>query len=256
MRDMVTDDGRIGFKNLILAAFVGLIAAVTVLVWGIPGLDPSMWNEVAVAAGVRPPQTIFPGFWRIVAEPVFKVCGISGGVRVLTFAGAALGGVAVALLCLIVRQLLALLIRTDRPYAAWSGRIAPFFACVAALLFGLSDPFSRIARVLSPSLLRLVCVLVIVHLALRWFVVGGRWRLFPLVALMGLLAGETPFGFVLPLAFIGRSLPEARETARTRGTAEMADVLPLPRDIGVGRLPERGGIRLAWRSGGEWLERE
>ena len=200
---MVTDDGRIGFKNLILAAFVGLIAAVTVLVWGIPGLDPSMWNEVAVAAGVRPPQTIFPGFWRIVAEPVFKVCGISGGVRVLTFAGAALGGVAVALLCLIVRQLLALLIRTDRPYAAWSGRIAPFFACVAALLFGLSDPFSRIARVLSPSLLRLVCVLVIVHLALRWFVVGGRWRLFPLVALMGLLAGETPFGFVLPLAFIG-----------------------------------------------------
>ena len=201
--DGLNDTCGLGLKNLALATLAGGVAAVAILVWGIPGLDPAMWSEAAVAARIRPPQTIFPGFWRVISVGLFSTFGVSGAIRVLTFAGAALGGVAVALVYLIVRQTLALLIRTGRPYAVWSGRIAPFFAFVAAALFGLSDPLSRIARVLSPSLLRFAVVLVIVHLALRWFVAGGRWRLFPLVALMGLLAAETPFGFLLPVLFVG-----------------------------------------------------
>ena len=208
MRNAETVDGLngtcgIGLKNLVLATLAGAIAAAAILVWGIPGLDPAMWNEAAVAARIRPPQTIFPGFWRFVSVGLFSAFGVGGAIRVLTFAGAALGGVSVALAYLIVRQTLALLVRTGRPYAVWSDRIAPFFAFVAATLFGLSDPLSRIARVLSPSLLRLAALLVVVHLALRWFVAGGRWRLFPLVALMGLLAAETPFGFLLPVLFVG-----------------------------------------------------
>lgn len=201
--DGLNDTQGIGLKDLALATLAGVIAAVTILVWGIPGLDPAMWSEAAVAAQIRPPQTIFPGFWRFVSVGLFSAFGVSGAIRVLTFAGAALGGISVALVCLIVRQTLAFLVRTGRPYAVWSGRIAPFFAFVAAVLFGLSDPLSRIARVLSPSLLRLAAVLLIVHLALRWLAVGGRWRLFPCVALMGLLAAETPFGFLLPVLFIG-----------------------------------------------------
>ena len=194
---------NLGVKDYVLAGLAGLLAAAAILVWGIPGLDPSMWNEAAVAAGVRPPQTIFPGFWRIVSGWTFSALGVGGAIRLLTGVGAALGGVSAALVYLIVRQTLALLIRTGRPYPVWSGRIAPFFAFVAAFLFGIGDPLSRIARVFSPSLLRLTVVLAILHLALRWFVAGGRWRLFPLVALMGLLAAETPFAFLLPVLFIG-----------------------------------------------------
>ena len=194
---------NLGVKDYVLAGLAGLLAAAAILVWGIPGLDPSMWNEAAVAAGVRPPQTIFPGFWRIVSGWTFSALGVGGAIRLLPGGGAALGGVSAALVYLIVRQTLALLIRTGRPYPVWSGRIAPFFAFVAAFLFGIGDPLSRIARVFSPSLLRLTVVLAILHLALRWFVAGGRWRLFPLVALMGLLAAETPFAFLLPVLFIG-----------------------------------------------------
>ena len=207
MTNVSTPDGRngscgIGFANLVLATLAGAIAAAAILVWGIPGLDPAMWGEAAVAARLRPPQAIFPGFWRLVSVGLFSAFGVSGAIRVLTLAGAALGGVSVALAYLIVRQALALLVRTGQPYAVWDRRIAPFFAFVAALLFGLGDPLSRIARVFSPSLLRLALVLAVVHLALRWLVVGGRWRLFPCIALMGLLAAETPFGFLLPAVFV------------------------------------------------------
>lgn len=97
---------------------------------------------------------------------------------------------------------MAYLIMTQRPYPVWSQRIAPFFALLAALMFGIGDPLGRIARIFSPDEIRLLLFLIIVHLSLRWFAVGGSWRLFPLMALMGVMAAETPFGFLLPPIFI------------------------------------------------------
>lgn len=202
MRDMIRDNGRIGFLNLILALSLGVLTCLMILIWGVPGLDPSLWGETAVVAGLRPPQTIFPGFWRVLSGWIFSLCGIDSAISLLSFFGAAVAGVCVSLTYLIVRQILALLIRTGRPYAVWCDRIAPFFAAVASFLFAISDPLWRIAQVFSPEELRFVMFLAIVHIVLRWFVVGGRWRLFPVMALMGFLAAETPFGFLLPLIFV------------------------------------------------------
>ena len=67
MRDMAVSDARVGFLNRAVAAVVATFCAVALLVWGVPGLDPSMWDDVAVVAGLRPPQTVFPGFWRFLA---------------------------------------------------------------------------------------------------------------------------------------------------------------------------------------------
>ena len=203
MRDMMKDRGQIGFRNRMLAAAVGLISCVVVLVWGLPGIDPSMWDEVAAVAGIRPPFRVFPGLWRVLTGWMFSLFGMGTATGMLTFLGAATAGVCTALFYLIVRQTLALLIRTSHPFPVWYRRIAPFFAFVGAFLFGVSDPLIRIARVFSADELRLLMTLLIIHLSLRWFTVGGRWRIFPTMALMGLLAAETPFGFTLPLAFIG-----------------------------------------------------
>ena len=203
MRDMMKDRGQIGLRNRILAAAVGLISCVVVLIWGLPGIDPSLWDEVAAVAGLRPPFRIFPGLWRVLTGWMFSLFGIGTATGILTFLGAVTAGVCTALFYLIVRQSLALLIRTSHPFPVWYRRIAPFFAFVGAFLFGVSDPLARIAQVFSAEELRLLMTFLIIHLSLRWFTVGGRWRIFPAMALMGLLAAETPFGFILPLAFIG-----------------------------------------------------
>ncbi|MBR2838372.1 MAG: tetratricopeptide repeat protein [Kiritimatiellae bacterium] len=198
---MAKGDGRLGFGNIILAVAAGLVACAVILVWGVPGLDPTLWNETAVAAGIRPPRTIFPGYWRIISGCFFAALDVDSAVGMLSIAGALLGGVCVSLFYLIVRQVLALLIRVERIYPAWHRFIAPFFSAVAALLFGVSDPFCNMVRVLSPDELRFLMLLVCVHLTLRWFVVGGNWRIFTAMALMGLMAAETPFAFVVPLLF-------------------------------------------------------
>ena len=206
MRDMKNDRGQVGIRNLMLAVTAGAVSFVAVLVWGVPGIDPSMWDEVAAVSGVRPPYGIFPGFWRLLTGWMFMLFGMNAASVVLKFVGAAVAGVCTALICLIIRQVLALLIRTMRPYPAWYRRIAPFFAFLGAFLFGVGEPLSRIAQLFSPDELRLLMVLVSAHLVLRWFSVGGRWRIFPAMTIMGLLAAETAFGFLLPVALVGSYL--------------------------------------------------
>ena len=202
MRDMPRDDGRLGLRNIILAIAAGVLSAAAIMVFGVPGLDPSLWDETAVVSGLRPPRTIFPGFWRFLTAWLFPVLGFEASIAVLRWLGALIGGCCVAVFCLNVRQILALLIHTSRTYAVWYRVIAPLFSFVAALLFGVSDPLWRISRVFSPDLFRLAICLLVIHWLLRWFTVGGQWRLFPAFALMGAMAAETPFAFIMPVLFV------------------------------------------------------
>ena len=234
MRDMKKGDGRLGLGNILLAVVAGAIACAIIMIWGVPGLDPSLWNETAVVAGIRPPRTIFPGFWRLLSRGFFATFGVDSAVGMLSVAGAALGGLCVALVYLITRQVLALLIRTEKTYPAWHRFIAPFFSMLAAILFGVSDPFCNMVRVLSPDELRFLMLLVGVHLTLRWFVIGGNWRIFTVMALMGLMAAETPFAFLVPLLFFfayrsvwGRIMD---------GLFEQPERLPDPEDLPKWRM--------------------
>ena len=234
MVDSIRDDGGAKSVNLTLAAVAGVVTAAAILLWGVPGLDPSMWQLAAVAAGLRPPQAIFPGLWRFVAGWTFSAFGVDGAVRVLTVAGAAVGGVLSALVYLTVRQALALLVRTWRGYPAWRLRIAPFFSFLAAVLVGTSDPFTRIARVLSPDLMLFAGAVVSAYLALRWFVAGSRWRLFPLVAVMGAMSAETPFGFALPAVFVCAYVAVWRGIMD--GNLPRPETLPSPSDLPKWRM--------------------
>ncbi|MBQ2632238.1 MAG: tetratricopeptide repeat protein [Kiritimatiellae bacterium] len=234
MRDMTKGDGSLGTHNVLLALAVGIITCAVIFVWGVPGLDPSLWNETAVAAGIRPPRTIFPGYWRILSKSLFAAVGVDSAVGMLSVVGIALGGICSALVFLIARQVLALLIRTGKTYPVWHRFIAPFFAFVAALLFGISDPFSNMARVFSPDELRFLILLVGIHLTLRWFVIGGNWRIFLVMALMGLMAAETPFAFLLPVLFFF-----AYRSVWNRimdGLFEQPEQLPDPEDLPKWRM--------------------
>ena len=193
------DISGIGVKDFVLASVAGVVVAGVGWIWGIPGLDPSMWHDIAVAAGVIPPQTAASAFWRMLTGWMFSSVGVSGSLRVLAVLGVVFGGVCAALVCIVVKQVLALLILSARTRSALEDRIASFFSFASAILFGLSDPFARIARILSPSLLWMVAALAVVGLSLRWSAVGGNWRLYSLVVVSGLLAAETPLAFLLPV---------------------------------------------------------
>ena len=169
---MLTDDsafdGRpgnvygIGVKDFVLACVAGVVVAGVGWIWGIPGLDPSMWHDVAVAAGVIPPQTAASAFWRMLTGWMFSSVGVSGSLRALAVLGIVFGGICAALVCIVVKQVFALLILSAPTRSSPENRIASFFSFASAILFGLSEPFARIARILSPSLLWMVAALAVV----------------------------------------------------------------------------------------------
>ena len=75
MRDMKRDVGQVGNRNRLAAIIAGAITFAVILIWGVPGIDPSLWDDVASVAGVRPPHEIFPGFWRVLASGIFSLLG-------------------------------------------------------------------------------------------------------------------------------------------------------------------------------------
>ena len=90
------------------------------------------------------------------------------------------------------------------------------------------------ARVFSPSELRFLMLLVGVHLVLRWFVVGGNWRIFLVMFLMGIMGAETPFAFLVPVVFFF-----AYRSVWHRildGVFEQPDNLPDPQDMPKWRM--------------------
>ena len=204
MEDTKAYESGLTARDYILAAAVGLLSFAAFCCFSIPGLDPSQWSEVAVAAKLRPPQTILPGFWRVLTCGFFSAVGIPFAVKTLSLLGAIVGGVCVALVYLVVCQSFLFLTRLNEEHFVWTGLISPFFAMVAALFVAVADPIWRISQTFSPEQLNLLLVLAAIFVWLRWIILGSRWRLYSLVALLGVASAETPFAIILtPLLLAG-----------------------------------------------------
>ena len=222
MQDLFSSRTRLVRRDWILAGALGAFFALVLLVLNVPGLDPSQWDEVAAVAGLRPPQHMFPGLWRVLSSLLFRLFGIGFSVKTLSLAGALGGGACVALTYLVVRQTISFLVRYNADLPVWRDRIVPFFAAVSAALMGVSDPLWRMSQTFSSDQLRLLLLLVAVFCWFRWLTEGFDWRLWTVTSLVGVLSAESPFGFLLiPLfllayyrfwrAVMMRALPVTRE---------------------------------------------
>ena len=188
---------RPGKRDFLLAALAGLVFCGIYLVFSARGLDPSLWSDMAVAADLRPPQTIFPSAWRAFAKGLLAIAGVGRIVSSLRVAGAVAGGFCVFLFYLVVRQILAYLSRV-RDLTDWNW-IAPLFALLSTVAFGACDSMWRIVSPITPGTLRFVVTLLVLHIFLSWLRKSGVWRILVVMFLCGAVAAESPFGFVLPL---------------------------------------------------------
>ena len=187
---------RLQWWDWALALVVGGLTFVGLVAFAFPGLCPDVWNDAAVAAGLRPPQTIFPGFWRVIAQ-LFYLGGVEAGNAGLVWAGrvcAALTGVAGYLF---LRSLLALLVRGRLRYAVQRYVVQSGAAFLGALFFICADPVWRAGQAFTPG--ALLMLLTLVQLALfTGFLLNGRLlSALGAMFLAGLIAAETPMGFLL-----------------------------------------------------------
>ena len=162
---------------------------------------PELWDELAVAAGIRPPQSPFPGFWRSAVSQLVAGAGLERTIFLLR----ALGPVSLGLLALsmyiFLGEVLPLSLRRRLGKWGWSRRLVRLVLMLGSLCFVLSSPVWRAGRTLSPEMLMLLAwmglLLVFCHALRR----GRPFLAMLMSAMAGLFAAETAFAFALPFAF-------------------------------------------------------
>jgi len=198
--DPVVQD-RPGLGDGFLAVLAGIVFGWLYYRFTVTGLDPSVWEDAAVAAGLRPPANIFPGFWRLVAKSIFEGRSIPASIETLSLLGAITGGVTVMLFYGIVRRMIAFLFRLRRRLGFWRPT-ASFVSLFAAAAFGLSDSMWRMSQTLSPDGFRFFLVMFSASMFIRLLFRPSHGRIFLIMFLTGLVSAESPFGFLIPVIFL------------------------------------------------------
>ena len=190
---------RLGRRDVLFASAAGLVFTFVYLVFAAKGMDPALWRDLTVAAGIAPPQTIFPGVWRVVAHALLSFVGPGGIAFTLTVLGSIVGGLCVSLAYLVFRIVLAYLARV-RNVPEWS-HIASLFSLLAVASLGAGDAMMRVVSPLTPGGIRFIALLLSLYLFLRYIQTWRNWRILLSMAIAGAIASETPIGFLLPAVY-------------------------------------------------------
>ena len=200
--DLTENAGELTWRDHAVVYALG--AGVSLLSW-LSGnnaeVPPGLWEEVAAAIGLRPPATIFPGFWRIFTALLVNCVGIGGGLVALRGLGAVSLGMLLVLSFQMFDEVLPETLRMRMRRKGWSRRIVRFILLQGAVFFVCSDPVWRAGQIFSPTILLLLVTLAAARLFLHAMRTQSRGYAVAMSAVLGLLAAETPFGFLPMFAF-------------------------------------------------------
>lgn len=187
---------RLTVVDWVLAAVLSLAVFVGITVFAVPGLSPLAWDSAAVAAGLRPPMDVFPGFSRAIAHMLF-LGGVSSGTTLLRVLGHVCAALTAGSVYLFLRAMIAMLVRGRLMFAARRYLVQRVAAAVGAAVFACSDPAWRAGQAFSAeSFLILLTVLAVTPFIL--FLLNGRLvSAYLSMFLLGALAAETPLGLIL-----------------------------------------------------------
>jgi len=183
MESVVND--RVTRVDWIVAAGVGVFAALVLGVCSHSGLDPALWEDAACARGLVAPVTVFGSVCRLLPGAMTQV------------GGWLFGGVLAFVLAMSVRTSFVLLVRPAVSSPRWHMIYSGVFSGCAAIMAVCSHPVWNICQALTPALIQVLGLCTAILLFLRWLTVGRQWRLLLLMAVLGLCAADGPYAFVL-----------------------------------------------------------
>jgi len=189
---------RIGLGDLALALVLSAMTFVLLFLWSFPGLHPGVWNDAAVAAGVRPATHAVPGFGTALARGIYAIFGIGGGETALRLLGRlALSSVA-ALAYLLIREVLTFVMRMRPQLSEGRNAVIRLASAVGAVAFVAADPVWACGQCLSETTVLVTLTVAALELYFLFLRKGSLVFASAASLALGLLAAETPFGLLLP----------------------------------------------------------
>ena len=179
-------------------------AAIAALAWAwrYDSVPPDLMENLAVAAGLRPPTGTTSLLWQYVAAPLCRNFGVSGAETVLRVAGHVSLGALAVLAVVLFEMLVPASLRRGEHVAWWWRAWVRFVLFQGAAVFCCSDPVWRTFRWFSPASLQALLVVLTVTFVVRYFKSGRRSGLFAAFAVMGLLTADTPVGALMVAGFV------------------------------------------------------
>ena len=200
LMESIREEG-INWIDLIIAGILGATIWVCMSIWEFPGLHPTVWHDVAVATGVRPADTLIPGFYTLVASICYHF-GLTAGAFAMRFLGHFSAACIGILIYALLRELLAFIMRARPQHSGKRTIVMRMAAVLGSIAFVVSDPVWNAGECLSATTMTLGLTLLGIE-AFFLFLRKGTLKWGYLCALaMGLLAAETPMAFVLVILFI------------------------------------------------------
>lgn len=145
-------------------AGVFLCALMLLVLWAFPGIHPLVWDELSVAAGLRPPEQPFPGVYRCLMKLLFGGLGDAKVLALVPWLGRVSVALAATAVYRLLRDILPALLRLRARIGRVGGIVGRLVAGTAALLFLCADPVWRAAQAFSPTTLFICLVVAIVAL--------------------------------------------------------------------------------------------
>ena len=187
---------RLGIGDWMVALVLGAVAFAGLCMLSFPALAPDVWGDAAIAAGIRPPSELFPGLWRVLSRGIY-LGGVETGNVALMWAGRLCAALTTGTAYLLFRSLLALLVRGRLRYAIRRNAVQVVASMLGALCFICSDSVWRAGQTFSSAGLQTLLSLVALLFWTGFLLHGGLFSAYLAVFLLGLLAADTPMGFVL-----------------------------------------------------------
>ena len=203
IRQPIVLPDKLGSGDFLLAALLAVGTFVLSWLLALPGLYPTAWSDLSIAAGLRPADALFPGLWRLIARAVYATCGVSVANFAMPIIGKAFLAASTFFMYYVLRGMLAVLVRLRKDNVVWSQSLARLVSAIGVVAFACADPVWRAVQTFEPTTLLVFMTILAVYLLTRFLRLGHLPAAYFAMLLLGLLCAETPFGFVLLAGFWG-----------------------------------------------------
>ncbi|MCQ2368134.1 MAG: hypothetical protein MJ109_03875 [Kiritimatiellae bacterium] len=198
----VAQTEKIGLSDLVIAGVLGFLTFFFLQLWEFPGLHPALWNDAAVASGVRPASHVIGNYWTAIASLIYGACGISAANAFLRFLGhLVMAGIAVVVYALL-REMLAFIMRARPQFSKRRTLVQQLASALGTCAFVLSDPIWNAGQTLSETTVLLALTLAAIEFFFVFLRKGSLVYSYICAIILGLLCAETPMGFLITASFI------------------------------------------------------
>jgi len=193
---------RIGLGDVIIAAIVGIATWVLLTVWNLPIIHPALWEDVAVANGVRPASHLVQGYFVAFASLAFRVFGAHAGSAMLGAMGKlVMSGVAVVAYGAL-REMLAFIMRARPQRSLRRSMVMQLASIVGTVAFIANEPVWRAGQYLNETTILIALAVFAIEFFFVFLRKGTLKYAYLCAMFLGLLAAESPMAFVFLVGFI------------------------------------------------------